>query len=316
MLKFVSFAVKFQINVHDLNNEMIAGNVNDIRMIQFLDDKGNLREEPGVSGRMLKHWHYEAMRQLILNGSAKGIGLCDACRVGEPIRPSMLKDGEFYTIKSEEAAVKGCGICDVHGYLIAEKAKGGKGEGEGEEKGTSARRGSRAMFSWLLPVLDVESCWKQVIHNRVSSDPAVMMPFNKSYASGFYGFVSVLDAGRIGLIESKLDSSGAGALIDESERKSRIKAAVEAYRYLISGQMGASLSHAVPHVKPLEVLVAYSEEGPLPFPVSPIYQDYLVLTANLMPEHANLLYWGHAENEKVIKKDNIDEIFHEVINKI
>lgn len=315
MLKFVGFAVKLQLNVHDLNNETVAGNVTDIRMIQFLDEEGNLREEPGVSGRMLKHWHYEAMRRLILNGEEK-LELCDACRVGEPMRPSMLKDGKWDSVKSEKEAVKGCGICDVHGYLIAEKAGGGKNEGEEGEKGTSARRMSRALFSWLLPVLDAESFAKQVVHNRVSSKPEYMIPYNKSYASGIYGFVSVLDVDRIGLVESELGTGDAGILLDEDERKLRIKVAIEAYRSLMSGQIGASLSHAVPHTRPLEVLTAYSEQGPLPFPVSPIYRDYLTTTVGLMPKHAKLLYWGDASNDKVTKMDTIDEIFDEIMRKI
>lgn len=313
MLKFVSFAVKLQLNVHDLNNETVAGNVNDIRMIQFFDEKGQFREEPGVSGRMLKHWHYEAMRHLILNGTANSIGLCDACKAGEPVRPAKLVNGQWDTVKSEQDAVKGCGICDVHGYLIAEKAKGG-GEGDSEEKGTSVRRMSRAMFSWLLPVLGSESASRQVIHNRVASDPKIMMPFNKSYASGLYGFVSALDVDRIGFLESNLGLDN--LLISDQDKKDRIKVAVEAYRYLISGRLGASLSHAVPHAKPVEVLVALSEKGPLPFPVSPIYSDYISTTAGLMPEHATILYWGDAENDKVLKKGSINEIFDEIMRKI
>ena len=61
MLKFLAFAVKVQLNVHDLNNEAVAGNVTDIRLMEFIDEAGEKREVPAVSGRMLKHWHYEAV---------------------------------------------------------------------------------------------------------------------------------------------------------------------------------------------------------------------------------------------------------------
>ncbi len=54
MLKFVTFAVKMQLNVHDLNNEAVAGNVTDIRIMEFLDENGKRQEAPAVSGRMLK----------------------------------------------------------------------------------------------------------------------------------------------------------------------------------------------------------------------------------------------------------------------
>ncbi|MCD6318064.1 hypothetical protein J7M02_03235, partial [Candidatus Aerophobetes bacterium] len=87
MLKYVTFAIKLQLNVHDLNNEAVAGNVQDIRIMEFLDENDEKREAPAVSGRMLKHWHYEAVRHLILNGEYFSLPLCDGCKVGEPIRP-------------------------------------------------------------------------------------------------------------------------------------------------------------------------------------------------------------------------------------
>lgn len=312
MLKFVTFAVKLQLNVHDLNNEAVAGNVTDIRIMEYLDEDGVRQESPAVSGRMLKHWHYEGMRHLIANGSYSSVPLCAGCKTGEPIRPGTVNNGNLAQNSgiSEEDAIKNCAVCDSHGYLIA-KPETAAGEG-----GISARRISRAMFSWLMPVLGIETTSKQVIHNRVSSDPKTMMPFNKSYASGIYAFVSALDVDRIGLVESKLGSESPYAVDDNSGRKDRIKVAIEAYRFMLSGQIGASLSHAVPHVSPVEVLVTYSEVGPLPFPVSPMYSDYISKTVGLMPQNTTLLYWGSATPAGVTKKNTIDEIFTELLTKV
>lgn len=312
MLKFVTFAVKTQLNVHDLNNEAVAGNVTDIRIMEFLNDNDEREEAPAVSGRMLKHWHYEAMKHLIVNGSYSTIPLCAGCKAGEPIRPGNITNGKISQDSSisEGNAIKDCVVCDSHGYLIA-KPKATAGEG-----GISARRASRAMFSWLMPVLGKVTASKQVIHNRVSSDPSVMMPFNKSYASGIYAFVSVLDVDRIGLVELNLGSPTPYAVDDNTGRKDRIKVAIEAYRYLISGRMGASLSHAVPHGNPLEILVAYSEKGPLPFPVSPMYSDYILKTTGLMPQNTTLLYWGNETPAGVTKKNTIGEIFAELLNNV
>ncbi len=340
MLKFVTFAVKTQLNVHDLNNEAVAGNVMDIRMMEFLDENGKRQEAPAVSGRMLKHWHYEAMRHLINNGPYSAVKLCAGCRVGEPIRPGEIVNNNLTQVaKGEEDAIKSCAVCDIHGYLIAQEAKSESEEGEEptediqeearkkrkkREVGVSARRSSRAMFSWLMPVLGSEALTRQVIHTRVSQQQSMsggedkaQMIFNKSYASGIYAFVSALDIERIGLVELKLGASNHYAVDDNNGRKGRIKVAIEAYRYLISGQMGASLSHAIPHMKPLELVVAYSVSGPLPFPVSPMYQDYLSQTLGLMPEGTTLLYWGkEKEVPGVLKKAKIDEIFSELIQKV
>jgi CRISPR-associated protein Cst2 len=311
MLKFVTFAVKTQLNVHDLNNEAVAGNVTDIRIMEFLDEDGGKKEAPAVSGRMLKHWHYEAMRKL---GREQNLPFCDSCKIGEPVRPAKLKsDGNLShqeaIDKGAVEVVKECSICDIHGFLAAIGT-------------TSERRSSRAMFSWLMPAISVPP--KQVIHSRVKSGKdfeeqalTSQMPFNKSYASGVYAFVSALDVERVGLVELNLDSSSPYAVDDNNGRKDRIKIAIEAYRYLISGQMGASLSHALPHGNPLEILAAYSESGPLPFPVSPMYSDYLAKTKGLMPEGTTLLYWGNIGiPEGITKKDNIDGIFTELLDKV
>lgn len=311
MLKFVTFAVKTQLNVHDLNNEAVAGNVTDIRVMEFLDEDGKRQEAPAVSGRMLKHWHYEGMKHLIVNGTYSSVQLCAGCKAGEPIRPGTINNGNLSQDSSigEENAIKNCAVCDSHGYLIA-KPPTTAGEG-----GISARRTSRAMFSWLMPVLEIDTTSKQVIHNRVSSDPKTMMPFNKSYASGVYAFVSALDADRVGLVELNLGSTNPFA-VNDNDRKDRIKVAIEAYRFMLSGQIGASLSHAIPHGNPIEILVAYSETGPLPFPVSPMYSDYISKTAGLMPQNTTLLYWGNASPAGVTKKDTIDGIFTELLTKV
>jgi len=309
MLKFVTFAVKTQLNVHDLNNEAGAGNVTDIRIMEFLDENGNRIEAPAVSGRMLKHWHYEGMRKLC---HKQNLPLCDSCKIGEPVRPATLTTDN--KLSHQEAIDEGtvevirkCCICDIHGFLAAIGT-------------TSERRSSRAMFSWLMPAISIPS--KQVIHSRVKSGKdfqeealTSQMPFNKSYASGIYAFVSALDVDRVGLVELNIGTATPYA-INDNDRKERIKVAIEAYRFMISGQIGASLSHAMPHGNPLEILVAYSESGPLPFPVSPIYSDYISKTVGLMPQNTSLLYWGNATPEGVTKKNTIDEIFKELLTKV
>ena len=301
MLRFVTFAVKLQLNVHDLNNEGAFGNVTDIRIIEFLDEKGNKIEAPAVSGRMLKHWHLECMRRLIMfSGKDKSIKLCDMCMAGEPTRPGTLGEDQ-----------KRCAICDIHGYLITKK-------GANEE---NTRRVSRVMFSWLMPVLGFDTTVKQVLHTRVcqqqktDDETSGQMIFSKSYASGIYAFVSALDVDRIGLVESNF-RTGNPYVINDNERKERIKIAIEAYRLMISGQLGASLSHALPHSNPVEVLIAYSETGPLPFPVSPMYRDYIEKTVGLMPEWAKLLYWGEDTPQGVQKKSTINELFEELLHKV
>jgi CRISPR-associated protein Cst2 len=331
MLKYVTFAVKVQLNVHDLNNEAVAGDVQDIRMMEFLDEDGKRQEAPAVSGRMLKHWHYEAMREL---GLEEELPFCDACRMGEPVRPSLIVDDNGTKKLSHREGIKkgtngivsSCIVCDVHGYLaaIAGGQRGG-GETAEEERAVSERRSSRVMFSWLMPVLDSECGTKQVIHSRVKSgmnfkEAALksQMPYYKSYASGTYAFVSALDIERIGLVELNLGTNSPHAVKAVEERRKRAKVSIEAYRYLISGRVGASLSHAIPHTRPIEVLAAYSEVSPIPFPISPIYKNYIQEYKGLTPKGTTILFWSQKNKkiEGVTIKSTINEIFDEIIGKI
>ncbi|MCX7974839.1 MAG: DevR family CRISPR-associated autoregulator [Candidatus Aminicenantes bacterium] len=316
MISFLTLAVKAQLNVHDLNNEAVAGNVTDIRIMDFLDEEGRRIEAPAVSGRMLKHWHFDAMNNLIMRGTYSSIPLCDGCKAKEPIRPGELKDNKLVQVaKPESEAIKSCVVCDIHGFLIAQSA-------QDKTKGVSSRRTSRIMFSWLMPVLGTETTYKQVVHTRVSQqqemaegEGAAQMIFNKSYASGIYAFVSALDIERIGLKDLSLGEDNPYA-VPEDKRKERIKVAIEALQLMLSGQLGASLSHALPHQNPIEILVTYSEKGPLPFPVSPMYTDFLNKTIGLMPKDSVFLYWGNSSHEKIKKMNSINEIFAELMNKV
>ncbi|MCD6125313.1 DevR family CRISPR-associated autoregulator [bacterium] len=314
MLSYVTFAAKLILNIHDLNNETVAGNVTDIRMMEFVRPDGSRDEAPAVSGRMVKHWHQYAMTKLALE---KGLPLCDACRACEPIRPGKIIKGKLEQISIPESeALRGCVICDTHGFLIA---KGAKSEEKGA-KGISSRRTSRAQFSWLIPVIGTEAPSKQVLHTRVSQqeeiasgEGAAQMLFSKSYASGVYALVAALDAERIGFAETSLLTGDEPYVLEEDERKERINAAIDAFRLLLSGQIGASLSHAVPHMDIVELMVAYHKESPLPFPVSPMYDGYLEKTVGLMPEGTRILYFGDGEPEGTKKFETIDNLFEEII---
>lgn len=265
-MNFITLTARLMLNVHDLNNEATAGNVSDIRLIDYIGLDGKRREAPAVSGRMVKHWHQEALADL---ARRLDLPLCDNCAQSEPVRGPLADNA------TEADALKACIICDLHGFLVAEGRR-------------SERRASRAMFSWLLPILDddTETAQRQVIHNRVSADPSRMMPFYKSYASGIYAFVSALDAARVGRLES------GGEAINGQAAAQRVALAVEAYRHLLTGRIGASQSHALPHADCLELLVAVSDDGPLPFPVSAIYPGYAGKYAGLLPAGAKLHVFG------------------------
>jgi len=286
MIKSLNLTARLTVNVHDMNNEATSGNVSDIRMMDYIDIDGQRREAPAVSGRMLKHWHLDNAVRL---GMDAGLPVCNVCRQGEPLRPDE-------SIRKKDP-VQECFICDAHGYLVAEKE--------------TIKRNSRVFFSWLMPTLEPENkvTFKQVIHNRVTSDPKKMMPFNKSYASARYAFVSGLDCDRIGYQEIEMKD-----VIDESEKKKRITILIEAYRYLLTGKVGASQSHALAHMDIDEVLAVISEKSILPYPVSGIYPDHVEKTIGIIPDGAEILGFGQQVAQKRMQVfSNLDELFSYIL---
>lgn len=298
-MDFLTIAARMILNVHDLNNEATAGNVSDIRLIDYVDLQGQRREAPAVSGRMLKHWHLELFSDLLRQAGGQ---MCPQCQKGEPVRGPQKED-EGSDQEVAELAVKRCAVCDLHGFLAAEGSR-------------SVRRDSRAMFSWLLPVLDdgTETTQRQVVHTRVSrerereeGEAAAQMLFYKSYASGIYGFVSALDIERLGYMEETQQ------YVDGVDREQRAKLAVDAYRHMLTGRLGASQSHAIPHADCLELVVASSDEGPLPFPVSPIYPGYVAKYQGIIPDTAELHVFGVEDPpEGVTVHDSIGDLFDAV----
>lgn len=278
-MDFLTLAARMILNVHDLNNEATAGNVSDIRVIDYVDLQGRRREGPAVSGRMLKHWHLALFSDLVKQAGGE---LCSQCMQSEPVRGPVQNDDPTDDVEAAQLAVRRCAACDLHGFLVAEGNR-------------SVRRNSRAMFSWLLPVLDEESetTQRQVVHTRVSrqrereeGETAAQMLFYKSYASGIYGFVSALDLERLGFMEETQH------YVEGVDRARRARLAIEAYRHMLTGRIGASQSHAVPHADCLELMVAVSDSGPLPFPVSPIYPGYLSKYLGIVPEGATVHVFG------------------------
>jgi len=299
-MDFLTIAGRLILNVHDLNNEATAGNVSDIRLIDYVDVRGQRREAPAVSGRMLKHWHLSLFADLVREAGGE---LCSQCLQGEPVRGPVHKDDPKDDAEAAELSVKRCAACDLHGFLVAEGQR-------------SVRRNSRAMFSWLLPVLDeqTETTQRQVVHTRVSrqrereeGEAAAQMLFYKSYASGIYGFVSALDIERLGYMEETQE------YVEGVDREQRAKLAIDAYRHMLTGRLGASQSHAIPHADCLELMITISDTGPLPFPVSPIYPGYVAKHQGIVPDAGRLHVYGVEDiPDGVTAHESIGDLFDAV----
>ena len=290
-----ALTVKLLANMHDLNNER-AEEIRRIPLIYSTKDGFKLVEEAvAVSGVMLKHWH-----TIYLSERAKSLGikLCPLCERGEAIRlpPVDALTEEWLKVdksrfneyketigKDEEEIIKMCIGEDVHGFL--------------RTTGVPLRRESLIKFSWLLPIYieDMPTQFRVVQHTRnireiptSSNEPEksktlkelaqMQMPYPRSYADGIFGFTSVANLDNIGVSFS----SGKNVL-DDKDKKKRVRALIEAFIPMLTGACGASLARALPAAKPLEITVIVSKEARVSFPapVHPMYEEYFELNKGI-----------------------------------
>jgi len=270
---------------------------------------------------MLKHWHYEHMRQIFMDSPELRGQLSPSVIEGEAVWPADKEGSDYRQWESAKKAVSDCAISDVHGFLLTTKKKG-----EASEEQAGGRRTSCVQFSWLLPVIDhPEYGSSQVIHSRVASDPEakvkignktnpIQMPYHKSYASDRYAFVATFDPWRIGRMET-----GEYVLADEEKRRVRILNALRAFKPLLSGHFGASWSHAVPHVNLRAALAGYSVSTLLPLPCSPIYPGWVEKTVNMFPGDGNgmgLIGFGdelaaiEEAKRRIVMVDGLEELLN------
>jgi CRISPR-associated protein Cst2 len=322
---FLTIAAKLIINVHDMNNEGSIGQTTDIRTIRMVDETGNeLGEAPAVSGRMMKHWHMAYMLREELNQASQTKKLCNKCIEWKPDRQSNASD--------EISGVSSCIICDTHGFLSTAKVQ------------APPRRSSCVSFSWLLPVIGIDTPSKQVIHSRVEpsgnvqeevSEPTAsgdepqegvaeekvkkktaQMIFYKNYASSIYAFVCSIDLDRIGKpLIGNVNFNDNGA-----EIKRRRQMAIKALPPMVMGAFGASQSHALPHTKCLGVLAALSDNTtPIPNLISPIYNDGFQESIKMIQAFDNnkVKYWGYGEADKGEPKiESIQTLFDCILSEL
>jgi len=286
---YVKVAAKLLVNLHDLNNERPT----DIRRVYIVDETGRDQEVTAISGLMLKHYHFIFAKQLLeLWGYKK---FCEYCARGESYRVDpkdillneiiskyVEKEEKRLRLKKppiqiggelEEEVIKRCAFEDMHGLLFPHGL-------------VPIRRESPTRFSWLLPVIGTETPAITATHTRVARVAAPeeqqMMIFYKQYSSGVYGMTASIDLVSIG--RSYITGK---QVLPNDEYKLRIKGALLAFVPLLGGELGASLTRALPHVKPLELLAAYSEAFPIPALVSPIYANYASLSLDTYRKIAN-----------------------------
>ncbi|QGA53932.1 DevR family CRISPR-associated autoregulator [Sulfolobus sp. E5-1-F] len=335
---FVSFGLRFRVNVEAMNMVESFGNYTRHRTAPLLRKTDNGYEvvfAPVVSGQAIAHAFMRALADLELNkigvtplqsGSSESGSqqsksskteprLCEDCKNYQTIGGFLKRSGDANTLLDNR--VKTCIVDDVTGFMATKSSskseKEGKskamatksssksekeGESEAEEKGSSIRRTSRIMFSYMIPDIDAA---------RATIFPQFHVRFNNIKNEN--AIFQIESGSAVYMLTIHVNVSGIGQLSTEQyveDRIDRVDKTFTALMTMFSGSyIGAKHARYLPIIEFLGGIAAISK--PMPFSVSPPKRyDYVadtlqrayVYVNNIKDECIKIFYF---DNEELIK---------------
>lgn len=273
-LHSLSISARAIIDLHSLNNEGGEGNQIQTRMVNVIDQRGELHNVNAISGDMFKHIQAQYLYEIVL---ARGLPLCAGCREFNANR--INADQEFLgrTRGLSDAAtidelLKTCAIDDVEGILITEDRR-------------SVPRKSVIEFGWVVGVPEyVET--DSYFHVKYASERGGerrtadreaqatgsnvgQAIFHRPASSGIYAAICHLELARIGFNDITKEY-----VLSVEQRKARMQALLESVLYTFMQPKGAMRSSQMPHVVNVQGVVSISS-APVPAPtISPLKDDY------------------------------------------
>jgi len=274
---------RVELQLHALNCAGSTGHFNKLQEAYIIKD-GEVVPCPVISGNALKNYHARAFVKEYVSLGGKKLHkrhFVDQCRVTKEMLSKDFSSKEAV----EEDIVRNCAVCDVHGFLLAEKV--------------NARRESLVKFSFAVPTEDTiaRKLTYTIVHNRVSPKVSQegkeeMMIFRRQYASAIYSFASIFDFAGVGRSQYVKEEGGVWRgklLVDEAEAALRARAAVRAYTRVLSGELGANTSRALPITR-VRQLVAVVAKSLVPCPMHPFYEDYVRDLAKLISKYSDRIH--------------------------
>ena len=293
-MKSLTIAGRWNVNLHNLNNEGTEGNFIQPRTVTVVQRtkiglNGNTEERPmlhavnAVSGDMMKHIHADYFRQIALDDGAdqEGYGgalplsknsyVLDPNRIStEPEVVAMLKDKKKSNSEIMDYTIRHCALTDVHGILMT-------------AANNMLPRKSRIEFGWVVAVPQLSKTdhfihVKYNVANPYKSDEQRRAKdatnegqalFHRPASSGEYAFLAHVEADKIGFNELTGQSP-----ISEEARRARVVAVLRAMVQTLMHPYGAGRSQQAPHVTGFEGVVISSDSRIPAATVSPLEENY------------------------------------------
>ncbi len=268
----LSISARATLNMHSLNNEGGEGNQIQTRMVNIVDQNGELQNVNAISGDMFKHIQAEHLFH-IARGDSK-LPLCAGCREFNANRINadadfMANSKKLNDAETLEAMLSACAMDDIEGILITEGSR-------------SLARKSVVEFGWVVGVpgaVETDSYFhvKYEKADRARRPEAEVAEgsnldqriFHRPASSGIYAAVCHLELARIGFNDITQQYA-----ISEEQRVLRAQVLLQSVLYTFLQPNGAMRSAQAPHLVDFSGVLTLSS-GPVPAPtVSPLKDDY------------------------------------------
>ena len=268
-MRSLSINGRLTLDMHSLNNEGAEGNHTQTRMVQIVNEDGDLVAVNAVSGDMLKHIQTEHLNHVYIE---KGVKLCAGCSKLDANRINI--DGEFFNKLKDEKDISKitkellqfCAMDDTQGVLIT---KGNR----------STPRKSVVEFGWLVGVPEknhTESYFHVKFDNNRDTGSGAedgsntgQNIFYRPANSGEYAVVLNVELDRIGFNDVSREYE-----ISDNDRKIRMKSVLESIIYTFIKPSGASRNTQNPHILGFQGVITVSDSS-IPAPtISPLKSNY------------------------------------------
>ncbi|MGB9561690.1 MAG: DevR family CRISPR-associated autoregulator [bacterium] len=273
------------LQLHSLNNEGGEGNVTQTRIVEIVDDNGELQAVNAISGDMFKHIQAKHLHNIALK---ENLPLCSACKHFNANRINASDELENLKKQKDEkekfdSIIKACTIDDIEGILVT-------------EGGMALGVKSKVEFGWVIG-LPEKTKTNSYFHVKFDIERGKgsgsetgrnigQNIFHRPASSGLYATVMNAELYRVGKNDYTLQYS-----IPPTLRIERIKALLNSIIYTYVHPDGAMTSFQLPHITGFSGIISTSTSyipAPIFSPLNPNYRDEIQKIAQTLGESIRL----------------------------
>ncbi len=274
----ITFIFKVTWQAHSLSNAGTNGSIRTMSRKQLLADG---TETDACSGGNPKQ-HHAAL--LIEYFWSNGVPVCSACRVHDGRRAFALEEKG----RTMQSILKGCGICDCHGFLIPAKKGGKDGQTIQREK---ISKSTLIEYSMALAIPGASYETTQ-LYTRTGDEQMIGQMLLKAPArSGEYALCVRYQAVGVGTDTDKWHL----IVTDQDERRKRHQAILSAFRDQMLSPDGALTAKLLPHLTGFEgMIMARKTPGRAPL-YSALERDYCQRLKNVVIPNCEALQFKNID---------------------